>query len=391
LNPVSSNIPLSCANITDREIRAASNALLGDQLALGSWTARFEKAVAQHAGSNYGIATSSSHSAMHITLEALNISDGDEVIIPAFAFPSAAATIIHLGAIPVFADCDARTLNMDAKDVALKITDKTKAIVAIHTFGNPAGIDSIASIAQEQEIPLIEDAGQAIGSKLHNRQVGSYGRAAIFAFHATSQLTSVDGGVIVTDDDALAEQCKLRRNHGLASDPTLDTDELYRVRTDELMLAIGHGFRLSEVHAAVGTVQMKRLSEILERRDLVAQWYTRRLGGLANISCPTIEEGVAMSWDGYVVRLNDNYSREDRDEIIRGLHRHDIGAADFFQSIPTIHVFSKYSVGNRCPVAESISQRTVALPFYTSMTQREVDIVSQTLELMLTRRSFSET
>jgi len=388
---VSSNIPLSCANITDREIRAASNALLGDQLALGSWTARFEKAVAQHAGSNYGIATSSSHSAMHITLEALNISDGDEVIIPAFAFPSAAATIIHLGAIPVFADCDARTLNMDAKDVALKITDKTKAIVAIHTFGNPAGIDSIASIAQEQEIPLIEDAGQAIGSKLHNRQVGSYGRAAIFAFHATSQLTSVDGGVIVTDDDALAEQCKLRRNHGLASDPTLDTDELYRVRTDELMLAIGHGFRLSEVHAAVGTVQMKRLSEILERRDLVAQWYTRRLGGLANISCPTIEEGVAMSWDGYVVRLNDNYSREDRDEIIRGLHRHDIGAADFFQSIPTIPVFSKYSVGNRCPVAESISQRTVALPFYTSMTQREVDIVSQTLELMLTRRSFSET
>ncbi len=388
---MSSNIPLSCANITDREIRAASNALLGDQLALGSWTARFEKAVAQHAGSNYGIATSSSHSAMHITLEALNISDGDEVIIPAFAFPSAAATIIHLGAIPVFADCDARTLNMDAKDVALKITDKTKAIVAIHTFGNPAGIDSIASIAQEQEIPLIEDAGQAIGSKLHNRQVGSYGRAAIFAFHATSQLTSVDGGVIVTDDDALAEQCKLRRNHGLASDPTLDTDELYRVRTDELMLAIGHGFRLSEVHAAVGTVQMKRLSEILERRDLVAQWYTRRLGGLANISCPTIEEGVAMSWDGYVVRLNDNYSREDRDEIIRGLHRHDIGAADFFQSIPTIPVFSKYSVGNRCPVAESISQRTVALPFYTSMTQREVDIVSQTLELMLTRRSFSET
>ncbi len=328
---------------------------------------------------------------MHITLEALNISSGDEVIIPAFAFPSAAATIIHLGAMPVFADCDARTLNMDAKDVAAKITDKTKAIVAIHTFGNPAGIDSIASIAQEQEIPLIEDAGQAIGSKLHNRQVGTYGRAAIFAFHATSQLTSVDGGVIVTDDDALAEQCKLRRNHGLASDPTLDTDELHRVRTDELMLTIGHGFRLSEVHAAVGTVQMKRLSEILERRDLVSQWYTRRLGGIADISCPTIEKGVAMSWDGYVVRLNDHYSREDRDEIIRGLHRHEIGAADFFQSIPTIPVFSKYAVGNCCPVAESISQRTIALPFYTSMTKREVDIVSQTLELMLARGSFLET
>jgi perosamine synthetase len=387
---VSSNIPLSCAHITDRELRAAGDALLGEQLALGTWTTRFEKAVADHAGSNYGIATGSSHSAMHITLEALNIGKDDEVIIPSFAFPAAAATIIRLGATPIFADCDPRTLNMDAKDVSAKITEKTKAIIATHTFGNPAGIDAVARITQEQEIPLIEDAGQAIGSKLRDRQVGSFGRVAIFAFHSTSQITCVDGGVIVTDDDALAKSCKLRRNHGLASDPTMTTDELHRVRTDELMLTLGHGFRLSEVHAAVGVVQMKRIEEIMERRNRVAQWYTRRLGGIADISCPTVEEGVEMSWDGFVIRLNDNYSRDDRDEIIRGLHRHDIGAADFFQSIPTIPIFAKHAKDPSCPVAESISQRTIALPFYTAMTRREVDIVSQTLELMLTRGNFPD-
>jgi perosamine synthetase len=136
---------------------------------------------------------------------------------------------------------------------------------------------------------------------------------------------------------------------------------------------------------------MKRLVEIMEKRDLVAQSYTRRLGGVAEITCPTIEDSVEMSWGGYVIRLSDNFSRDDRDEVIRGLHRHDIGAADFYQSIPTIPVFAEYAKGNACPVATSISQRTIALPFYTSMTQRDIDVVSQTLELMLTRSSFTNT
>jgi perosamine synthetase len=388
---VSTHIPLSCANLTDREINAATEAMRSETLSLGTWTIRFEDAVAQHVQSNYAVATSSPYTAMQLTLEALHIGEGDEVIVPSFAFPTAAACIIKLGATPIFADCDPRTMNMDAADVASKRSEKTKAIIATHMFGNPTGIDVIASIAQEQEIPLIEDAGQAIGSKLNNRCAGSYGRVAIFAFHPTSPITSVDGGVIVTDDNILAKECRLLRNHGLASDPTITTDELQRVRTDELMYAIGHGFVLSEVHAAIGTIQMQRLSEIMGKRNRVAQWYTRRLGGIANISCPTVEDGVEMSWGSYVIRLSDNYSRDERDEVIKGLHRHDIGAADFYQSIPTIPLFAEYTNGNSCPVSSSISQRTIALPFYTSMSKRDIDVVCQTLELMLTRNSFSNT
>ena len=171
----------------------------------------------------------------------------------------------------------------------------------------------------------------------------------------------------------------------------MSVDALQRVRTDELMQTMGHGFRLSEVHAAVGAIQMTRFDEIMERRDQVAQWYTRRLGGVADISCPTVEEGIQMSWDGYVIRLSDRFTRDDRDEVIKGLHRHEIGAADFFQSIPTLPVFSEYAEVANCPIAESISQRTIALPFFTRMTQREVDIVGQTLELMITRGSFATT
>ena len=387
---MSSQIPLSCADITDREIRAATDALRAEQLVLGPWTLRFEDAVAQHARSTIGIATNSAQSAMHITLEAIGIQPGDEVVTPAFSFPSTAATLLRMGAIPVFADCDVRSLNMNANDVSQKITPSTKAIIATHTFGNPSGIDAIAKVAQEQEIPLIEDASQAIGSKLHQRQVGTFGRVAIFAFHSSTQVTSVEGGLITTDDDALAQQCRLRRNHGLINDPSLSSDELHRVRTDELMKTIGHGYRLSEVHAAVGTVQMKRLNEILQRRNTVAGWYTQRLGGNGDIMCPTIEHGVEMSWDGFVIRLSDRFTRDDRDEIIRGLHRHEIGAADYYQSIPTLPLFSAHGEGtNHCPVSDSISQRTIALPFYTNMTKREVDIVCQTLELMLARGTFT--
>jgi perosamine synthetase len=389
---VSSHIPLSCADITNSEINAATDALRSERLALGCWTSRFEKSVAQHVGSNFGIATNSAYTAMFITLESLGIGSGDEVITPAFANPWSAACVIQLGATPIFADCDPRSLNMDARDVGAKITQKTKAIIASHTYGNPTGIESLSKVAQEQEVPLIEDAGQAIGSKLHGRKVGTFGRVAIFAFHSTAQLTSIDGGVIVTDDDALASGCAQLRSHGLTSDPTITTDELQRVRADELMQSLGHGFRMSEVHAAVGAIQMNRLDEIMERRSEVSQWYIQRLGGVADIMCPTIDKGVEMSWDGFVIRLSDRFSREDRDEVIRGLHRHEIGAADYFQSVPTLPpILNKCAEVHPCPVANSISQRMIALPFYTLMTRREVDIVCQTLELMITRSTLSDT
>ena len=388
---MSKNIPLSYPDITDQEIRVATDALKSDRLTLGTWTTAFEQHVANHTNNSSGIATNSGTSAMYITLESLGVGKGDEVVTPAFAFPSTAASIIQLAATPRFADCTLRSLNLSANDVASKITDKTKAIVITHSFGNPHGVDELVKISQEHEIPLVEDARQAIGSTYHNRIVGSFGRVAVFAFHSAAQLTSVEGGVIVTDDDVLANQCRLRRNHGFDHEPSLSLDELHRVRTDELMHALGHGCRMSEPHAAIGAMQMKRIDEILSRRALVAKWYTSELCGVTDILCPTIEAGVQMSWDGYVIRLNDRFSREDRDQVIRGLHRHDIGAADFYQSIPTLPPFKEFtSPKDECPIADSVSQRTIALPFYTTMSQREVEIVCQTLRLMLTRSTFSK-
>ncbi len=388
---MSSQIPLSLANITEEEILAATDALRSQKLTLGPWTEKFEGLVSKHTNNINGIATNSGNSAMEIALESLGIGNGHEVLTASFAFPSTASAILHIGATPRFVDCDARTLNLDAKDVESKIVESTKAIIATHTFGSPSGIDELARIAQEYEIPLIEDARQAIGSKLGERQVGTFGRVAVFAFHSAAQLTCVEGGMIVTDDDHLATRCRLSRNHGYDHSHVATLDELHQVRTSEHLHTRGHGYRLSEVHAAVGCVQMNRMESILEKRAAIAEWYTERLCGVSEIMCPTIEPDVEMSWDGYVVRLGDRFSSEERDEVIRGLHRHEIGAADFYQSIPTRPPFHSFDTKeNACPVAQSLAKRTVALPFYTTLTQRDVDIVCQTLELMLTRGTFSD-
>ena len=240
-----------------------SDALRGETQSLGPWTRRFEKAVALIANGSFGIAFSSASSAMQTALEALGVKKGDEVIVPTFDSPSTTACVLRLGAVPVFADCDARSLNSNAIDIASKITSKTKVIVITHVFGNPSGIEAVAKVAMNNEIHLLEDAGQAIGSVVNSRPVGSFGRVAIFAFHSTAQLTSLEGGVIVTDDDRLETVCKSQRNHGLSSDPLHSSDELPQARTDERLVSLGHSFRLSEVHAAVGATQMKRMDEIM--------------------------------------------------------------------------------------------------------------------------------
>lgn len=388
---MSTYIPLSCADITNREILAATDALQGDIQTLGPWTQRFESAVARRAGGSFAVAVCSATCAMQVALEAFEVGEGDEVIVPTFDSPSTTACVLRLGAIPVFTDCDARSLNIDVEEVASKITAKTKVIVATHTFGNSTGIDEVASLATGNEIPLIEDAGQAIGSSVNNRPAGSLGRVAVFAFHSTSQLTCLEGGVIVTDDDTFSAKCQQLRNHGLASDPLLSIDEVHHVHADKHMDSLGHSFRLSEVHAAVGVTQMNRMKEIMQRRTIVADWYTRRLGGNGDVMCPTIDPHIHMSWDGYVIRLSDRFDQENRDRVIRGLRRHEIGAAGYHNPVHTLPpVLNAMQSETRCRVAESISTRTIALPFFTSMSKREVDIVCQTLELMMTRSKFHD-
>ncbi len=381
-------IPLSQPDITEAEIRGVVETLRSGRLSTGPRLEEFERLIALRVGRRHGVGVSSGTAGLHLALLALGVKPDDEVITPALSFVASANCILYVGATPVFIDCDPRTLNMRPREVEKHITDKTKAIVAVEVFGNPAGMSDLAALSTKYEIPLIEDACEGLGGRYLDDPIGRYGRLAVFGFYPNKQITTGEGGMIVTDDDRIADLCRSLRNQGRPTDSTVADEGLGSCLSHE---RLGYNYRLSELHAALGVAQMRRLDELIEARQRVAAAYTRRLMGNTDLILPTIEPDTFMSWFVYVVRLSDRFTADDRNYIIEGLHRHDVGAADYFPPIPMLPFYRRmfgYKPGDY-PVAESVSQRTIALPFFTRLSDREVDLVCQTLELMMTRITFA--
>ncbi len=381
-------IPLSQPDITEADIRSVVETLRSGRLSIGPRLEEFERLIALRVGRRHGVGVSSGTAGLHLALLALGVKPDDEVITPALSFVASANCILYVGATPVFVDCDPRTLNMRPREVEKHITDKTKAIIAVEVFGNPAGVSDLAAISTKYEIPLIEDACEGLGGRYLDDPIGRYGRIAVFGFYPNKQITTGEGGMIVTDDDRIADLCRSLRNQGRPTDSTVADEGLGSCLVHE---RLGYNYRLSELHAALGVAQMRRLDELIEARQRVAAAYTRRLMGNTDLILPTIEPDTFMSWFVYVVRLSDRFTADDRAFIIEGLHRHDVGAADYFPPIPMLPFYRRmfgYKPGDY-PVAESVSQRTIALPFFNRLSDREVDLVCQTLELMMTRIAFA--
>lgn len=373
------DIPLSGTDITEDEIEAVTETLRSGRLSIGPRQRRFEQLVADRAERGCGIAVSSGTAGLHLVLEALGIGEGDEVITTPFSFIASANAILYTGARPVFVDIDPASLNMHPGKVEQAITDRTRAILAVHAFGNPAGIDQLATIAQRHEIPLIEDACEAIGARHKGKAVGSFGRAAVFGFYPNKQITTGEGGMIVTDDDRLADLCRSLRNHGRPAPSEEDPPAPFP--------RLGYNYRLSELHAALGVAQMQRLDEILQRRREAACLYFDKLMTYSDIALPTLEDGTEMSWFIFPVRLTNPYEAKHRDRILTGLRRHEIGCAAYFPPIHLQPVYRQrfgYKAGD-FPAAESVAARTIALPFFTRIEPTQVELVCLTLEVMLQR------
>jgi perosamine synthetase len=391
---VSELIPLSLPDISDAELHAVQRVLRSGRLSQGRSLEDFETLVAHRAGRAHGIGVSSGTAGLHLALLALGVGPGDEVIVPAFSFVATANCVEYVGARPVFVDCDPRTLNIKAADVEPMLTERTKAVIGVEVFGNPAGMGELDALCKRHEIPLIEDCCEGLGSRLGSRTVGSFGRVGVFSFYPNKQVTTAEGGMIVTDDGRIADLCRSLRNQGREAGPATSGEEDEPLSSLGSWLRherLGYNYRLSELHAALGVAQMQRLDELLEARQWVAECYTRRLGAHPDLILPTVEPGCEQSWFVYVVRLTDRFAPDDRDTIIEGLRRHDVGAADYFPPIP-LQPYYQRKYGLRIgdyPVAESVSHRTVALPFFTRLTEREVDLVCQTFELMITRITFA--
>ncbi len=386
-------IPLSRPDITDAEVELVSKVLRSGRLSIGPMAEQFERQVAHRADTLEAVSVSSGTCGLQLALQALGIGPGDEVITTPFSFIASSNVILMVGARPVFVDICPKTLNMDPEKLEGAIGPRTRAILAVETFGNTAYMDRYAAIAARHEIPLVEDCCEALGSTLNGRPAGSFGRIGVFGFYPNKQITTGEGGMIVTNDRRLADLCRSMRNQGRAiprhgenqssgASPSSAAGWLQHER-------LGYNYRLSEIAAALGVGQMRRFDDILAKRRRVAEMYFERLMAHPDLILPTLPDGVQNSWFVFIVRLASAYTRDERDRVIAGMTRHDIGARDYF---PCIHLQpfyrEKFGFGpGDFPIAETVSQRTIALPFFNDMSPQQVELVSQTLEVMIGREN----
>ena len=358
-------IPLSAPDITEAEIDAVTAVLRTSRLSLGPKLEEFESAVAEYVGARHAVAVSSGTAGLHLCIRGLNIGEGDEVIVPSFTFIAVANAVRYERATPVFVDIDSASLNLDPAKIEAAITPRTRAIVAVHTFGVPAEMDAILAIAERHHLAMIEDACEAMGAEYQNRRVGGFGDAAVFAFYPNKQITTGEGGVIVTRDEALARRMRALRNQGrYENDDWLQHSEL------------GYNYRLAEMNCALGVVQLRRIESILAKRERVARGYQQRLQSLPLILPPLQVPHGRVSWFVYVVRLGPAFEPARRDAMVRSLTAQGIGCARYFAPI---HRQPAYSGWNdvSLPVTEAVAARTIALPFFNALTEDQLDRVCE--------------
>jgi perosamine synthetase len=363
-------IPLSAPDITEADIAAVSAVLRTPRLSLGPRMEEFEQSIARYVGATHAVAVNSGTSALHLGIRALGISEDDEVIIPSFAFIAVANVLRYERAVPVFVDIDPQTLNLDPDRIEEAITPRTRAIIVVHTFGSPAALDKILEIARRRKLFVIEDACEALGAQFDGCKVGSFGDAAVFGFYPNKQITSGEGGMLVTNDSNVAALARKLRNHGRSeSGEWLQHDEL------------GYNYRISEMNCALGAAQLRRIESILERREAIAREYHRRLQNQPDLELPPIDlPRRRISWFVYVVRLSNRFTTTHRDRIVHEMASRGIACGRYFAPI---HLQPAYrSQPLRCMTltqTESIAPRTLALPFFNQLTTTQIDEVCDTL------------
>lgn len=353
--------------LDQQDINAVIDVLKSGQLSLGKQTEKFEQELAHFVGAKYAAATSSGTTALHLAVIASGIKPGDEVITSPFSFVASTNCFLYEKAVPKFVDIDPETFNIDPNKIEAAITPKTKTIVGIDIFGYPADWDKILAIAKKHHLKVIEDAAEALGAKFQGKKLGQLGHPTIFAFYPNKQMTTGEGGALVTNDKKQHQLIKGLLNQGRGPD-------LNWLRHDYL----GYNYRMTEIQAALGRSQLTKLPGFLHKRDRVAAWYRERLAPINVVKL--LKENDSdhyRSWFVYTIRLDKNI---DRNKVMNQLTAAGIPSKAYLPSIhlqPYMQSFG-FKPGD-FPVSEAVSASTLALPFYTEMKQATVDLVCQKL------------
>ena len=357
-------IAMSSAELDDNDLQAVLAVIRSGRLALGPEVEAFEQDLAAYVGVKHAVAVSSGTAALHLIVRALGVGPGDEVLVPSFTFAASVNAILFEGARPVFVEPEPDTYNLDVADLEARITPRTRAIMAVDVFGHPADWDGLQRVAERHGLLLIDDCCEAIGAAYRGRSLGGFGAAGAFAFYPNKQMTTGEGGMVVTDDPRIAELCRSCANQGRsAMGPWLRHDRL------------GHNYRLGELAAALGRSQLARLDRFIERRSQVARGYGEGLAALVpQVRPPVVRPEVRMSWFVYVVTLPEGC---DRDRTMAGMEREGVPCRGYFAPIHT-QPYIRDCLGDLAgtlPRTEAIARRTLALPFHNGLEPAEIEQV----------------
>jgi len=373
-------VPMSEADISGAERAAVDEVLQTPTLSIGPRLAAFEERLAATVGSRHAIGVSSGTAALHLCMIAAGVGEGDLVLTTPFSFVASANCILYVHARPVFVDVDPETLTIDVRHLArtVQLLERMgrplRAILPVHVFGQAADMDPILDLAHRHGLAVIEDACEAIGAEYKGRPVGALGDAGVFGFYPNKQITTGEGGAIVTNDDGWDALFRSLRNQGR------DVFDGWLTHT-----RLGYNYRLDELSAALGAVQLQRLDEILAKRARVAEWYRVRLAEVAEVTLPAVACWTTrMSWFVHVIRLA---SAEQRSHVIAELERRGVPARPYF---PPIHLQPFYQARfgfrpGQFPVAEAAGETCLALPFFSAMREEQVDTVCRTLREVLVK------
>ena len=360
-------IPIARPVIDEEEIEAVTRVLKSGILAHGEEVENFEREFAEYIGVKHAVAVVNGTVALDLALKALGIGPGDEVVTTPFTFIATANSILFQGAKPVFADIDLRTYNIDPEQVKEKITSKTKAIIVVHLYGQPADMKALTEIAEDHKLFLVEDCAQAHGAKFMGRKVGGFGHVSIFSFYATKNMTTGEGGMVVTNDDKIAEKVRLLRNHG-------QQHKYYHVE-------LGYNYRMTNVLAAIGRVQLRKLDKLNSIRRRNAEMLTKAISRIKGLVPPYVDPRVEHVYHQYVVRVTEDYPLT-RDQLAEELGKRGIGTAIHYP-IP-IHRQPLYQrLGydqNCCPNSIEASKTVLSLPVHPSLTREDLDYIVKALE-----------
>lgn len=368
-------IPYGKQTIEQDDIQAVVDVLKSDFLTTGPKIAEFEQTVADYVGAKYAVAISNGTSALHAACFAAGIGPGDEVITTPLTFAASANCVLYCGGTPVFADVDPKTYNIDPEDIRRKITDRTKAIIAVHLAGQPCDMDAIHSIAREHGLIVIEDGAHALGSVYKGKKVGSMSDMTTFSFHPVKPITTGEGGMIVTDNEEFYKKMILFRSHGITRDDSMMT------RNDGpwfyQQFDLGYNYRITDIQCALGCSQMKKLDRFLARRKEIVARYNEAFADCDNIITPYQLSDTESGWHLYIVQVKNC----DRRQVFEAMREKGIGVNVHYIPVYMHPYYQEHGYENvHCANAEEIYSHIISLPLYPGLTSEQQDYVIDTLK-----------